>query len=391
MNLEQARQVIIATHLAAIKMNVRAATYELQSGPGVGKTDTVGASGVDMARALDEPFGMTSLMPASMQSPDVRGFMIPRIVEKGTRPISVFSVPPWVPGHTNTVIFMPDGEILYPPHDPSVIIPRFGVVYLDEFGQGEDDTKKALAELLLHGQVGDDRLPVGWRVLAASNRMKDRSGVLRPLAFITNRRGVLNIEGNPETWSDWANGLPEDRRLHYMTLSFARQQPHLVFQDEVPPGDDPYCTPRSLVMMDRQLMALRTDEEIRRNLVPTDAVAKEVAAGLIGGPTASQYFVHVRYADELPTIEAIMRDPERAKLPEKRDAQMVCALMLTGYVERRTLENIVAYMSRLSTEMQVLAVKTMTRHTEKGALLASNPVYRDWLIKNKVPLTAAGA
>jgi hypothetical protein len=329
-------------------------------------------------------------MLATMEAVDIRGFMLP-IKSEGGRPITTFSIPSWMPGKRNVIVCLPDGTIV-PAGKWDGDLPRIGILGLDEFGQSSDEIKKAAAELLLHGQVGDDPLPtVGWRVIACSNRLKDRSGVLRPLTFVTNRRLALNIDAEVAPWNVWVENLPPQDRPHFLTCSFANQQSHLVFRDEVPPGDEPFCTPRTLVMMDRALMALRSSEEEQRNLVPTDNIARQVAAGLIGGGESAQYFTHVRFADLIPTMAQIVRDPRGAKLPEERSAQMVAAFMIAQQVEKRSLEPCLTYIFRLGAEMQILCLRMMGKHREKGAWLFTNPAYSKWADANKETLMASYA
>ena len=232
-----------------------------------------------LSRTINQPVGLVTQMIATIQSVDMRGFMIPEKATDGTiRPVTVFSVPPWYPAKHNTTVFYPDGTYS-PPGTWTGDLPEVGVVFLDEWGQGEDDVKKAAAELMLNGRVGDDQLPVGWRIIAASNRLSDRSGVLRALPFITNRRLELNISPDLNTWNDWVNSLPPTKRPHHMTVSFANRQPELVFRDEVPAGDAPFCTPRTLMMMDQSLQALRSPATSRPTVCPPTRSPARYAPG----------------------------------------------------------------------------------------------------------------
>jgi hypothetical protein len=390
MNLNQALDVSLRTHMAAIQAGVRPNAEEWVSGPGVGKSTTVREMMRRMAVELGRPVGLVTEMLATIQSVDVRGFMLPQKAADGTiRPITVFSIPPWFPTRQNTTVFMPDGSEVLPPHAADVAVPDVGVVFLDEWGQGENEVKAAAAELLLNGQVGGDRLPVGWRVIAASNRMTDRAGVVRSLTFITNRRREVNIDANVATWMEWANNLDPAVRPHHYTLSFASKQPDLVFRDTVPPGDKPFCTPRTLVLMDRDLRSLRTPDDLRRDRLPTDQVAREVVSGWIGGPEGAQFMTHLRFADLLPDIADIERDPMRAKLPDDRAAQMVCAFMLAHHLNKDRAVNLLRYVRRLNIEMQVLAMRTITARTEHAKLVALTPSYQDWLLENKDILIAS--
>lgn len=389
MNLQQAMQVMLRTHMAGLSLGERPNSIEMQSGPGVGKSSTVHDYCAQLAVDLGEPVGLTTTMLATIQSVDVRGFMLPQKATDGSiRPVTVFSIPPWYPTKINTIVFTPEGEIFLEGQWTGDL-PRVGVVFLDEWGQGEDDVKKAAAELLLNGQVGTDRLPLGWRVIAASNRMSDRAGVVRSLTFITNRRMVISIDAHLPTWNDWVNAREPNLRPHYLTVSFANKEPHLVFQDAVPAGDGAFCTPRTLVLMDRDLRALRSPEDIAKDRLPMDGIAREVAAGWIGGATSAQFFTHIRFVDELPDISDIERDPMRAKLPGDNAAQMVCAFMLAHHMTAKNVDKVFTYTQRLRVEMQYLAVRTMSTQQDRAKLLVNNKAYSDWLIQHKDMLVAA--
>src|SRR4029077_9782762 len=96
-----------------------------------------------------------------------------------------------------------------------------------------------------------------------------------------------------------------------LTMAFADQNAGIVFADEVPEKQGPWCTPRSLVMLDRKMQV----KAKRLGRFPDDAKTIESAMGLIG-PTAAQYFAFVRLEREMPKFEVIVRDPKGAKVPE---------------------------------------------------------------------------
>lgn len=389
MNLKQALNTMVATHCAALKLGVRPNAAELKSGPGVGKSSTVFDMGRVLARILNEPVGLVTEMLATIQSVDVRGFMIPQRTDQGLA--TVFSTPPWYPTRANMTVFTPDG-VVHAPGTWDGPIPRVGVVFLDEWGQAELDVQKAAAELVLNGRVGTFVLPIGWRVVAASNRMGDRAGVIKPLTFVTNRRREVEIEAHLPTWNEWCDAQPPHLRPHHLTISFANKEPGLVFRDTVPPGDGPFCTPRTLVLMDRDLQALRTDEEIAEDKLPMDNIAREVCAGWIGGAESAQFFAHIKFAEALPDIDDVIKTPMSAKLPEARDGQMVCAFMLVHHVtSEKVVEPIMRYVSRMNIDMQILFMTTIARQEEKAKLVMHNVTYTNWAIKNKDVMIAANA
>ncbi len=389
MNLNQAMQVTLRTHMAAIQAGVRASAIEYKSGPGIGKSSVARQVCALLARALNQPVGFVVEMLATKQSPDVLGFGLPTKPIAPNEPMEmVFSRSPWYPKRANMVVYLPDGTVV-DKNKWDGALPEVGMLFLDEWGQAEDDVKKAAAELLLNGEVGDTRLPTHWRVLAASNRMIDRAGVLRALTFITNRRMEINIDAHLPTWNQWVLDLTPELRPHHMTVSFANKNPDLVFRDAVPAGDAPFCTPRTLVLMDKDLRSLRSPEDIASDRLPLDGVAREVCSGWIGGGESAQYFTHIKFADMLPDIADVERNPMTAKLPAAKDAQMVCAFMLAHAVTKTNGDKLIQYIGRLNIDMQVLAVKTITNASDRSKLVANQPMFTRWLEKNLDVLKAA--
>jgi hypothetical protein len=404
MDIAAAQQVMVRTHIAALRREKRANGLLLESGPGIGKSDGTFQAVEMLARALGEPAGLTQFMLATISSVDVRGFMLP---VKGNNPgelATLFSKPPWFPALNNSWVFDPlashgegrgaAGETArlgqwFSPGTYQGTLPRVGILFLDEFSQAEDEVKKPAAELIYKGNVGTCTLPIGWRVVAAGNRTSDRSGVLRELMFIVNRRCRLSIDASLPAWLDWANKQPPGEQPHYLTMSFAQKNPDLVFRDTVPEGTDPFCTPRTLCLADKDMMALRSEEDEKANRLPLDPIAREVVAGWLGGACAAQFFTHLRYADMLPDIEDIEKDPNKAKCPNGRDAQMVAAYMLAHHVTEKNAGSILKYLGRLNIEMQVLSIRAISAQIERAKAIVVNPLYMVWLSKHKDLLIAS--
>lgn len=390
MNLREARILLLRTHHAAYRMEERAPSIEMISGPGLGKSTIVGDYCGELCRLLNEPVGFMVNMLASMSAPDVRGFMLPTKQPDG-RLISVFSESPLMPRHDNIMVYEPDGSSplgykLWPlgtwPADRP--LPRIGGSFLDEFGQGEDEVKKPAAEYVLKGEIGTNQLPPGWRVIAASNRMSDRSGVVRPLGHVINRRMEVFLTGSYEIWNeDFVQKLPPEKRPHHLTVSFAQMQPQIVFKDAVPIDNKAYTTPRSLVAADRTLRALATDAQRADNALPIDDLAREAAAGWLGEGDASQFFVHCKYSEQLPKIEQVEARPDEAKLPSGLDAQMVCAHMLSHAITAKNAKPIVKYAMRLNIEMQALMFRNVTQQPHTAAAVLNTPEFGAWVAKNK--------
>lgn len=387
MNIEEAKAVTLRTHIAALKKGERANGRYFVSGPGIGKSEGVVQETQELAKILGEPVGIVVEMLASYSSVDVRGFMLPVKAADGTLD-TIWSTPSWYPKIQNMRVVEPNGT-WHEMGEWKGAVPRVGNLFLDEFAQAEEEVQKPAAELILNGRVGTSVLPRGWQVISAGNRVSDRSGVMRELMFLVSRRCRLAISASVPAWLDWASRQPDHNRPHYMTVSFAQKEPDIVFRDRVPDGTDPFCTPRTLCLMDKDLQALRSDADLEHDRIPTDNIAREVCAGWIGDGAAAQFFTFLKYADELPDLEDIERDPAKAKLPKGQDAQMVCAYMLAHRVTEENSSAIVKYITRLSREMQILAVKATMANPERAKALYAAKEYNTWLMNNKDVIKAS--
>lgn len=391
MNLSQAKEVLFRTHVFALERGERAPCYVLESPPGIGKSEGCFQYVERLALVANQPVAMIQFMLTTVTSPDVRGFMLP--VKEPGRLRTVFSIPPWCPQVGNYHVCVPneDGTVVWhKPEEWTDEIPDIGVLLLDEWGQADEDVKKPAAELILHANVGTTRLPIGWRVVAAQNRMSDRSGVLREMMFIVNRRGLIQVTPSMRVWvDDWAHKQPVASAPHYMTVSFAEKNPDIVFASAIPDKPDPYCTPRSLCLMDRALQALADDEDIDNGRMPTSALARETASGWIGEGAAAQFFTHLRFDALIPKISEIEADPSSAKLPDGMDAQMVTGHMLTHGITEDNAGQVMRYILRMKDEMQIMAVLGICRKEERAKWLLVQRGYNSWAIKHKDRLIAA--
>src|SRR5881275_2342889 len=178
----------------------------LLSPPGVGKSDVVRQA------AAAENLECKSLLGTQIAPEDVSG--VPRIV--GER--SVFCPP--------RVLLPEDAEPF--------------CLFLDELPACTPDIQKAFYSLLLERRLGEHPLPPGTWVVAAGNRMEDRSLVRALSSALINRVLILHVRVDVKEWLVWAraNGVRSE------ILSFITFMPEALF-DAVPAEPVPFSTPRA--------------------------------------------------------------------------------------------------------------------------------------------------
>src|SRR4051794_17944001 len=171
------------------------------SPPGVGKSDIV-------AQAAGEaglPF--RSLLGTQIAPEDVSG--VPRIV--GER--SVFCPP----------------RVLLPE------VPEPFCLFLDELPACAPDVQKAFYALLLERRLGEHPLPKGTWVVAAGNRIEDRSLVRALSSALVNRVIMLEVRVDVGEWLEWARG----QKLRPDVVAFIEERPEAL-QRPVPDKSAPF-------------------------------------------------------------------------------------------------------------------------------------------------------
>lgn len=337
-------------------------SVELQSPPGLGKSEVVAQLIQELSERDGEEWGYAELFLATQTPPDLLGYMMPETKDFGDGEVRVSSwtMPAWM--------MCKNGK--------PVTHYRRGILFLDEYGQGEADVKRASAQLLLNKSLGPWSLPEGWAIVAASNRAVDRSGVTKSFDFVINRRGELHVTPDLNAWNDWAHTAD----VSPTTITFANQHPEIVFSGEIPEKQGPFCTPRSLVMFDRLL------KNFTRGGNPTDTPqALAMAVSVLGEAAARAYFVFLRLEDEMPAFDDIIGKPDKVKVPAKPDGKMLVTYHLAHKVTPDTMEAVVKYLSRFGDEFGVTFIKAAAK---RDANIARTPAFLDWCRKNSALMSA---
>lgn len=329
--------------------------------PGCGKT-TIAVH--DFPRMLSEhygeKFGVWEEVVTTLDAPDVRGFLVPSKDAEG-RGISYFTRPG----------ILPSDEYLK-------AHPR-GIYVLDERSQGQLLTQTSLGPVVLDKKFGTEhRLPPGWRVVSTSNRLSDKSAVIRPPMHLINREVTIEVGFDIDSSAHWW----EARGMHPMGVAFAKAHPG-IFVSEVPAEPKPYCTPRSYTMgWDYLKHVAGTDENGHPNMkIVTDHISQEFVSGYIGEGAATEQFAFLKVADDLPTIEEILKDPKKAKAPDRLDAAYAGVQLCLHHADAKNVDIIWEWTERLPLELQTSAAKSMLE--KSGGKLLNSPNLGKWIAKNR--------
>ncbi|CAB4123498.1 AAA domain containing protein [uncultured Caudovirales phage] len=252
------------------------------------------------------------------------------------------------------------------------------VMMIDELGKASRPVMNMLLPVILERRIGDLQLPEGSIIFATTNLDTDGVGDNIP-AHAYNRMTVCNV-ANPtsDEWLQWAgnNGVAPE------VMAFAKQTPEIFdcYVDLEKGAKNPYifnpmagvvrgfCSPRSLA---------KASHIIAQRAALGSAVLPALA-GTIGEPAARQMEALINLADQLPLFEQIVKDPAKIKVPKGAGALFLLAFMLAGRVTADSMDAVMEYGERISTESfeaHSLLIMTLASNKTKVGMACGNRAF----------------
>lgn len=348
------------------------------SGSGMGKSQTAVQLFKELhaeGAKIGERWGMGVIFAATQTPPDLIGYQF-----KGERQIPSGEVD-GNGAHVMKTITVTDPSIplwmISTEGKPAFTYDKFFLL-IDEYGQGEGDVKRAIAEIFLNGGTAPWYLPPGSVRLACTNEGA-RYGVSKDFDFCIARRSLLRITPDIEGLLAHADKpyrhQGKDWQVMPVTKAWAAQNPQVPFEEE-PKEQGPWCTPRQLFAADRYLQT----KFAATGTQDVDSQAMEVIAGTIGMPAATSLVSHLQFRLMLPSYDDVCKDPAGTEVPVKADMQMLMAYELAGYAKAADLAPVIQYISRLPKDMGVTFVTALLRRDYKG--MTGTPAMQAWINKN---------
>jgi hypothetical protein len=249
---------------------------------------------------------------------------------------------------------------------------------IDEYGQGEGDTKRGAAEIFLNGGTPPWYLPAGSVRMACTNQGA-RYGVSKDFDFCIARRFILPIEGDIEITLRYLDKPYWHQGKQWQTTpvvkAWAEQNPAVVFEPEHK-EQGPWCNPRQLCAVDRYIQTM-WQQAGNQDVTPE---MMSVIAGGIGMPAATSLLSHLEFLTQLPSYADVVSDPAGTAVPTRADLQMLMAYQMAGYTQVADLAPCITYIQRLPKDMGVTYISSLLRRDYKGII--NQPAMQAWINKN---------
>ena len=216
-----------------------------------------------------------------------------------------------------------------------------GIFLIDELPTAPAATQNAFLQLLITREVGNYKIPDGWSIIAAGNRLTDAAAVYQMPSPVRNRLAHYELEADLGDWVEWAVSNGVDTSV----VSFIRYRPNLLYNFN--PEDYAFPTPRSWSYVDKRLKLTKVDEE---------SLFYGVSA-LVGDGAAGEYIAFRQIYTELPDIDHLINNPHTYKVDDNPAVMYALSGALAARACDAKMENIMKVIKKLPTEFQVITVK----------------------------------
>lgn len=323
LNSEMVKSVVSANLVAGNPVMIWGA-------PGIGKSDVVAQI------AQDRNASLIDLRLSTIDPVDLRG--LPSV-------------------DNGKAVFLPMGELPDEKRDG-----ESGILFLDELPQAPMAVQNAAFSLVLDRKIGAYHLPKGWHVVAAGNRIEDKSGAGRINTALANRFAHVEMVVHLDSWCKWAlrNGIAPE------LVAFMRFRPELLHKFNADCKVN--ATPRTWAMVARHI-GQGHDSTLESALF----------SGLVGEGPAAELLAFLRIWRNLPMPDSVFLDPAKAIVPQDGATLYAIAGALARKVTINTIPQFVQYLARIPAEYGVLAMRDAT---SRDASLSATPAAIQWFSEN---------
>ena len=357
MRLKEVTNVIVRAY--------QAKTNLLMTGkPGMGKTCTIEAF-VEKMRERIPHFELWHFYGPTMSPMDIQACMPDN--ETGTLKVYSNACLPNAYSHPDAVGVVFIGEMLNT--DPTTL------KLLQKYVNGED----------MNGVL---RKPQGVMVVADSNRLEDKAGVLQQFRALLNRFMQVEVYTTPDDNTEHAS----KHEWHHLVQAFFRENPHLIDNYEEVFGanadqkrnaktDDASEEGKRGVWACMRGWQRISELEYAGDTLNSPITLDEMV-GSVGKAPALKYNAFKQMVGRLATIEEVLAHPEKVAIPEKIDELYALSMVVSLKCTEEQLPAVHTFAKRIQPDMQVFMLRTMM--LRKNFTLPGTKTYREWILDPQI-------
>jgi hypothetical protein len=246
----------------------------------------------------------------------------------------------------NGLPFIKEGKTVYS-------IPTFwpqeedSILFFDELPLGKPSILATTHQILLDRRIREYELPPGTILIAAGNRIEDRSGAARISPAIRSRMCNLTLQPSNQDWDDWA----VDNGIHVAVIIWNRYRPESLFQFDPNSREFTHACPRTWEYVSDVLNTPNLDPDLRNAMVE----------GYVGPAHGAEFISFLSVYDSLPDLREIKKNPTTATVPTAINVLYATSAALARTADEKTLAAFLSYAERMPKEFMILFLRDLTK------------------------------
>ncbi|MCD8294590.1 MAG: MoxR family ATPase [Clostridia bacterium] len=243
------------------------------------------------------------------------------------------------------------------------------ILFLDEITSAPQSVQAAGYQITLDRTVGEHKLPDNCIVIAAGNRVTDKSVAYKMPKALANRLLHITIETDFPSWRSWAVRCG----INYKVTGFLSFRPDRLSRFNPGAEDMAFATPRAWERVSDVLNSIDADTDTLYPLI----------AGLVGTGMAAEFRSWCEIYSALPSVEDIFKG-KNPKAPARPDALYALTSAMTSYARDhmnnlREIAASIAYADKFPADFSVLLMKDyMSFDKDYKKKLMTVPEFMRW-------------
>lgn len=246
--------------------------------------------------------------------------------------------------------------------DSSAII---NILFLDEISAAPPSVQAAAYQITLDRMIGEHKLPENCIVIAAGNRVTDKSVAYNMPKALANRLCHFEIKGDSGTWHDWA----VEHGIHEYVVGYLEYNSVALMRFDTSGINLAFPTPRSWEMVSNILNMVSDNIE---DVYP-------MIIGCIGHNAAGNFRTWIELYQNMPDIEDIFIGKD-VEIPKAQELQIVLRSAMVAYARKHPnkqyINNSVDFACKLPWSFRGKLMRDYYHVPEVHDIIIENEVYQ---------------
>lgn len=245
------------------------------------------------------------------------------------------------------------------------------ILFLDEISAAPQSVQAAAYQITLDRTVGEHRLPDNCIVIAAGNRVTDRSVAFAMPKALANRLCHIEIVVDSKSWHNWAISSGINSKV----LGFLNYNPSMMMKFDSMSDSLSFPTPRSWEMV----------SNILNNVSGNISEVYPLIAGCIGDTTAYELLSWSEVYSKIPKVQNVFNGTAY-DLPTRPEILFALSSEIISYAKEhnsdKEIRNAIDYVSKFPEEFKSRIFTDLLQIESIRHILSRIHTYDNWFLRS---------